>query len=194
MYKKLPQEFYLNPNVLELAKSLLGKVLCTNINGVLTSGIITETEAYNGEVDKASHTYGGRRTARTETMYCTGGVAYVYLCYGIHHLFNVVSNVAGNSEAVLIRAIKPLDGLETQQKRRNLKKLDKNSFIGPGKVSKALGIDKTMDGESLLESTIWIEDRDYKPLSEKIITGPRVGIDYAEEDALLPYRFQYFGF
>ena len=194
MNNKLPPSYYLNPNVVELSKLLIGKVLCTNINGIFTSGIITETEAYNGENDKASHAYGGKRTNRTETMFAEGGIAYVYLCYGIHYLFNVVCNQTNIPEAVLIRAIKPLDGIETQKQRRNLKKFDRDSFVGPGKVSKALGIDKNLNGVSLVEDLVWIEDRGMKISPDEIVIGPRVGIDYAEEDALLPYRFQYLGF
>lgn len=191
---KLPLAYYLNSNVIELSKSLLGKVLCTNVNGQLTSGIISETEAYNGIHDKASHAYGNRRTNRTETMYEKGGISYIYLCYGIHYLFNVVSNNAEIPEAVLIRAIQPLDGIDIQKQRRKLKKFDKNSFTGPGKVTKALAITKLLNGKSLLDNEIWIEDRGFKIKEENIVVGPRVGIDYAEEDALLPYRFQYFGF
>jgi DNA-3-methyladenine glycosylase len=117
---KLPVDFYLQPDVVQVAKNLLGKLLITKIGKQTTSGIIVETEAYAGKIDKASHAYGGKFTSRTQTMYQPGGVSYVYLCYGIHHLFNVVTNVEGTPDAVLIRAIEPLDGIETMLKRSGL--------------------------------------------------------------------------
>ena len=109
---KLQKDFYQREDVLTISRELLGKVLCTQFEGELTSGIIVETEAYAGETDQASHTYGGRRTLRTEVMYAPGGVSYIYLCYGIHHLFNVVTNFEGIPHAILIRAIKPIDGID----------------------------------------------------------------------------------
>lgn len=188
---KLSTEFYLQKDVVDLSKQLIGKVLCTSIQGEFTSGIIAETEAYAGELDKASHAYNGRRTARTEVMYAKGGISYVYLCYGIHHLFNVVSNDENVPHAVLIRGIEPLDGLDIILKRRGVIKSKKNICIGPGKVAQALGIDLTINAESLQGNRVWIEDRLIPVDTKKIISGPRVGVDYAEEDALLPYRFQY---
>src|ERR1017187_7820728 len=122
---KLKREFYLREDVVQIAKELLGKVLFTNIGGKITAGIITETEAYAGITDKASHAYNNRRTPRTETMYAEGGVAYVYLCYGIHHLFNVVTAQKDTPHAVLIRAIKPIEGIPAILKRRNKTKIDK---------------------------------------------------------------------
>jgi DNA-3-methyladenine glycosylase len=190
--RKLPLSFYLREDVVQISKDLLGKYLCTNINGEITSGIITETEAYAGAIDKASHAYGNRRTNRTEIMFGEGGTAYVYLCYGIHHLFNVVTNYDGIPHAVLIRAIKPVEGIPTILKRRNMLTLKPNVSAGPGTVSQALGIKTTHTGISLLEDTIWIEDRGFKVKEDDITSGPRVGIDYAEEDALLPYRFRIF--
>src|SRR5688572_7863163 len=102
---KLKRDFYTREDVVLVAKELLGKVLCTKWNGKTTSGIITETEAYEGITDRASHAYRGRRTERTEIMYSEGGTAYVYLCYGMHHLFNVVTNKKDIPHAVLIRAV-----------------------------------------------------------------------------------------
>ena len=131
---KLTRDFYLQEDVVKISRELLGKVLCTKFNGKFTSGIITETEAYAGIPDKASHAYNGRRTKRTEVMYGMGGTAYVYLCYGIHHLFNIVTNKKDIPHAVLIRAVKPLDGIDLILKRRNQKKLTEKISSGPGTV------------------------------------------------------------
>lgn len=185
----IPALYYQNENVVAIARDLLGKVITTHIQGQLTSGIITETEAYAGVVDKASHAYGGRRTNRTEIMYSNGGVSYVYLCYGIHHLFNIVTNKKDVPEAVLIRAIKPYDGLKEILHRRQAKTLIKNLCIGPGKVSKALGIDLTHNNLMLTGKTIWLKDDGIKIKPAHINVGPRIGVDYAGEDAKLPYRF-----
>jgi len=172
-----------------VAKSLLGKYLFTFFDDGMTGGIITETEAYNGIVDKASHAYNGRRTARTEIMYAPGGTAYVYLCYGIHSLFNVVTNKPGVPHAVLIRAIKPTHGIELMLKRRNLLVPNKTLTSGPGTVSQALGIHYAQSGLSLNGKTIWIEDKKLVPADSEIRITPRIGVDYAGEDAKLPYRF-----
>ena len=188
--KKLSAHFYENTDVACIAKALLGKELCTRINGHITSGIITETEAYNGIIDKASHAYGGKFTNRTKTMYSAGGTAYVYLCYGIHHLFNVVTNVAGVPHAVLIRNIKPIKGIDTMLERRNKKQFDKTFSTGPGTLSQALGITtNTHNGISLFGDEIWIEDNGVTIFDKDIKITPRIGIDYAGEDAKLPYRF-----
>ena len=186
---KLVTEFYLRNDVVAISRELLGKVLCTNLNGVRTEAIITETEAYAGIADKASHAYGDRRTKRTEPMYGPGGTAYVYLCYGIHHLFNVVTNDEGVPHAVLVRAGKPVEGLDEILLRRNRTKVDKTLMGGPGTVSQALGIKTDMTGTSLRGRRIWIEDRGMTVLDKDISVGPRVGVDYAQEDAARPYRF-----
>jgi len=186
---KLPLEYYLTGNVVELAKDLIGKGLYTCIDGRLTGGIITETEAYAGVSDKGSHAYGGRFTKRTEVMFRHGGVAYVYLCYGIHALFNVVTNVEGNPDAVLIRGIKPTVGIEDIRRRQTNTNQGKGLVNGPGKVSKALGIEVLHTGTDLTGNIIWIEDQGINPGSENIISTTRIGIAYAAEDALLPYRF-----
>lgn len=190
---RLSQEYFQNTDTVWLAKDLLGKVICSHINGVLTSGIILETEAYLGVEDKASHAYANRYTSRTKTMYEAGGVAYVYLCYGIHHLFNIVNHQAGVPHAILIRSIQAMDGLESILKRRKVRKANKNYLNGPGKVAQALGIDISHNGISLSGPELWLEDRGLKINKSAIISGARVGIDYAEEDALLPYRFIYRG-
>jgi len=186
---KLTQEFYLRDNVVEIARDLLGKVLCTRLDARLTKIVITETEAYAGETDKASHTYGGRRTKRTEPMYGRGGLAYVYLCYGIHHLFNVVTNVSGTPHAVLIRAGHPCVGEKIMLTRRNRPVADVRLLGGPGSLTKALGITTNLTGTSLLGRQVWIEDHGITPDESSIAIGPRIGVDYAEEDADCPYRF-----
>ncbi|HWY37743.1 MAG TPA: DNA-3-methyladenine glycosylase [Bacteroidia bacterium] len=186
---KLKRAYYLHEDVVWVAKDLLGKGLYTRINGKITGGIITETEAYAGVTDKASHAFGGRRTARNEIMYAGGGAAYIYLCYGIHHLFNVVTNRQDVPHAVLVRAIKPVTGIDTILKRRKQKALAKNTSGGPGTVSQALGIHTGFNGTSLAGKTIWLQDEGIKADQKKIVSGPRIGVDYAGEDAKLPYRF-----
>lgn len=186
---KVPLEFYVRDDVVQISRDLLGKVLCTKINGQVTKAIITETEAYAGVKDKASHAYGGRRTKRTEPLYAPGGIAYVYLCYGIHHLFNVVTNEAETPHAVLIRAGKPLEQLDLMQERRRKKQIDKTLLAGPGSLSQALAITTDLTGTSLLGDQIWIEDHNYLIDREQVVAGPRVGIGYAGEDAVRPYRF-----
>jgi len=186
--KKLPNDFYRQEDVLKISKELLGKSLITKIDGKLTGGIITETEAYEGITDKASHAYGDRRTKRTEIMYANGGVSYVYLCYGIHHLFNVVTHIKDVPHAVLIRSILPTIGLPFMIERRNKKNYYTGITTGPGTVTQALGISTSHSGIDLNGNTIWISDEGIE--TPNIETGPRIGIAYAQEDALLPYRFQ----
>ena len=186
---KLPESFYLNTDVVYLSKNLLGKYLFTYIDGVNTGGYIVETEAYNGIIDRASHSYGNRITPRTKTMFMQGGVAYVYLCYGIHEMFNIVTSVEGQPHAILIRAIQPTEGIEAMLYRRNMVALKPNITQGPGSVAKALGISRAINAISLQSDTLWIEDRRLAFTDEEIAAVPRVGVDYAGEDALLPYRF-----
>lgn len=192
----LPRSFYLRPDVVTLAQELLGRRLCTRINGNVTSGIITETEAYAGIEDKASHAWNGRRTERTEVMFGPGGFAYVYLCYGIHSLFNVVTNRKGVPHAILIRAIMPSTGRFTMLERLKKNNLSGKMISGPGNVAKALGIhyshsglDLTIKPSGIHEAGIWIEDhRTMKP-GDRVEATTRVGVGYAGKDALLPYRF-----
>jgi len=181
--------FYQRRNVVQIAKELLGKVLVTNLNGVYTSGMIVETEAYEGASDKASHAYNHRRTTRTEIMYAQGGVAYVYLCYGIHHLFNVVTHSEGTPHAVLIRAIEPIDGTDIMLQRRKKEKFSPILTAGPGAMSEALGIKTLHSGQRLDGHEIYIEDRGIKIPKTSVISTTRVGVAYAQEDAYLPYRF-----
>ncbi|HEK21263.1 MULTISPECIES: DNA-3-methyladenine glycosylase [unclassified Mucilaginibacter] len=186
---KLPEEYYESQDVVALSRDLLGKYLFTCINGELTGGYIVETEAYAGINDKASHAFGGRFTPRTQTMYKQGGIIYVYLCYGIHEMLNVVVSAQDVPHAILIRAIQPTDGLEVMMRRRNMASLKPNLTRGPGSVAKALGISRKINAESLQSETIWIEDRGSIFIDEQIAAVPRIGVDYAGDDALLPYRF-----
>jgi DNA-3-methyladenine glycosylase len=186
---RLALSYYLNQDVLFLAKDLLGKVLYTQIEGEITAGIIVETEAYFGIRDKASHAYGGRRTNRTETLYRQGGISYVYLCYGIHNLFNIVSSVEGEPHAVLIRAIEPLVGIAAIEARRNMPATKAAISSGPGSAAKALGIDRSFNEKELTGEEIWVEDHGIRYPDDAIAAVPRVGVAYAQEDALLPWRF-----
>jgi len=186
---KLPYSYFQNSDVNFLAADLLGKYLITSIGDIVTGGIITETEAYKGVEDKASHAYGGRFTNRTQTMYEDGGLSYVYLCYGIHHLFNVVTGSKGVPHAVLIRGLEPVIGLEHMLERRKMTSLKPNLTAGPGALARAMGIDKNLNAADLQGEQIWIEDRGLHFRNEEIIACPRVGVDYAEDHALLPWRY-----
>lgn len=187
--QKLSKDFYSGTDVLGIARELLGKILVSRQDGYTCSGRIVELEAYAGISDKASHAYGGRRTNRTEIMYASGGVAYVYLCYGIHHLFNVVTGEKDTPHAILIRALEPLEGTEKMLQRTGRKKADHTLMSGPGRLSKALGIHKGMSGQSLLSGSLFITDDGFRPAKNTVLTGPRIGVEYAGADALLPYRF-----
>lgn len=185
---KLPREFYLRSKVLIVARDLLGKLLVVpGPNGERVSGKIVEVEAYRGPEDRASHAYGGRRTKRTETMYRAGGVAYVYFVYGMYFQFNVVSAVEDTPHAILVRALEPVEGIETMRARRHAHK-DHNLTSGPGKLCIAMGIDRELDGADLLGSHVWLEE--YERVSpRRIARGPRIGIDYAEQWIDKPWRF-----
>ena len=186
---KLSNSFYQRRNVLKISKDLLGKLICTKINGKFTSGIITDVEAYRGTNDKASHAYNNKKTSRTKIMYENGGITYVYLCYGIHYLFNVITNKKNIADAILIRGIKPTNGLEIMMKRRNKNTINQKFTSGPAMVTQALGINLNHNNMSLQKNLIWIEDIDKKIKNNNIISTARIGIDYAGNDALLPYRF-----
>lgn len=182
----LAPDFYQQPNVVAIARKLLGKVLITRINGEVTAGRIIETEAYSYK-ERGCHAYNNKQTPRNEIMFVMGGVAYVYLCYGMHNLFNIVTNKTGKAEAVLIRALEPVAGQEVMLARMNTKKLNRITS-GPGKLTRAFGIDRSLNGISLLNSKITLEDA--APInSKKIVATTRIGIDYAGTDALLPWRF-----
>lgn len=184
---KLPQSFYRREDVTDVARDLVGKIIYTRFNGLITGGRIVEAEAYCGAVDRASHAYPNKMTNRTSVMFKPGGLSYVYLCYGIHHLFNIVTNIEGKPDAVLIRAIEPLIGIDKMIERRNIRKMDQLTS-GPGKLTKALGITTEHYGISLIGSKIWLEEEDNTPVS-KILSTTRIGVDYAREDARLPWRF-----
>ena len=188
-WQKLPASFYIRSNVVQIARELLGKILVSHFDNVLTAGRIVETEAYNGIIDKASHAFGGRRTNRTAVMYGAGGAAYVYFCYGMHHLFNVVTNAADVPHAVLVRALEPVIGIEEMLLRTGKQKADYTLTKGPGNVAKALGIGKKHTACSLSGAQLFIADDGFKLQEENIIATPRIGVAYAGEDALLPYRF-----
>ncbi|HEV2483199.1 MAG TPA: DNA-3-methyladenine glycosylase [Puia sp.] len=187
--RPLPDPFYDRANVVTVARELLGKVLVTEFGGQRTSGRIVEVEAYNGVVDRASHAWNGRRTKRTEVMYGAGGRAYVYLIYGIHHLFNVVTNRLGVPHAVLVRALEPLEGIPVMLERTGKPRLDHTLTRGPGNLSRALGLLTTHTGTSLAGGEIWIGDDGTRVPRSQIVVTPRIGVDYAGDDARLPYRF-----
>lgn len=191
-YARLPRSFFLNSDVVQVSKALLGKYLLSYIDGSLCSGKIVETEAYRAPDDKACHAYNNRRTERTKVMFERGGLAYVYLCYGIHHLFNVVTAKQEEAQAVLIRAIEPVDNIEKMLERRAFKQLKPQLTAGPGVMSKALGITTQHTGVDLLhpDSPIWIEDRGTTINENDIIASPRVGVAYAEECAHWDWRFR----
>jgi len=187
--KKLPNTFYHRDAVLDIARELLGKILVTRLDGLYTSGRIVETEAYAGVVDKASHAYGGRRTARTEVMYQQGGSAYVYLCYGIHQMFNVVTNKKEIPHAILIRGLEPVDGIDIMLRRTGKKKLDNTLTRGPGNLAKAMGLSTQHSGHVLSGDEIYIADDGFRPEKNAIAITTRIGVEYAAEDAKLLYRF-----
>lgn len=186
VYEKITESFYLNPDVVQVARELLGKYLFTNIDGKLTAAKIVETEAYNGRNDQACHAF-ERRTKRTEIMYERGGKAYVYLCYGIHHLFNIVTNEEGLADAVLVRAVEPVVGLDAMITRRGKKMKPEKLTAGPGTLSQAMGIDRNLNGCDLQGDQIWLAQGPNE--SFEIAIDRRIGVDYAGEDALLPWRF-----
>lgn len=186
---KISQDYFENKDVLFLAEDLLGKYIFTLFDGQITGGIITETEAYRGITDRASHAFNGRRTQRNEVMYARGGILYVYLCYGIHHLSNIVTNKEGIPDAILLRAIVPTHGEELILKRTGKRKITPDILVGPGKLSKGLGISTAMNGLAIGSEKIWLEDRQKDVNKNYISKLPRIGVDYAAEDALLPYRF-----
>lgn len=188
--KILPLDYYKSHDVVFLSRDLLGKFLFTQIDSIITGGMIIETEAYRAPEDRASHAYGNRRTKRNEIMYSEGGVSYVYQCYGIHALFNIVTNDIGIPHAILIRAIEPTVGIDEMLRRRKKDKIDRTLSGGPGTLTQALGITCKDNGLSLAGPRIWIENRGVYVPPESIISSPRVGVDYAGEDALLPWRFR----
>jgi DNA-3-methyladenine glycosylase len=184
---KLDQHFYKQKDVVKIARELIGKVLYTRVDKTITSGRIVETEAYSWK-ERGCHAYGAKRTQRTSVMFEEGGRSYVYLCYGMHNLFNIVTNVEGVAEAVLIRALEPLAGINVMQSRRGSTIAIRHLTSGPGKLTRSMGIDRTWNGKVLTENEIWVED--VGKISSKLIEASlRIGIDYAGDDAKLPWRF-----
>lgn len=185
---RLPRSFYQSSDVVKIARALLGKKLVTRINGQVTSGIITETEAYH-ESEKACHAYNGRKTPRTEVLFESGGMSYVYLCYGIHNLFNVVTGQKGEAAAVLVRAIAPSEGMSAMLDRRSMDRLESRLSAGPGMLTQALGLTLKNNRASLTSDRgLWIEPS-VEIDARQILVSSRIGVDYAEEDAYLPWRF-----
>lgn len=187
--QKLPLPFYRRQQVVKVAKALMGKLLVTYFDGELCVGRITETEAYDGVNDRASHAWNGRYTPRTATMYQPGGIAYVYLCYGIHHLFNVVTGLENHPQAVLIRSVEPLKGINTMLMRTGKKQVNKLLCAGPGNVSKAMGIHSLHNAANLQSKELFIADDRFAFPSRQILATPRIGVDFAGDHAQWPYRF-----
>lgn len=187
--KRLSRSFYERTDVVSIAKELLGKIVATNMNGIRTCGRIVETEAYVAFTDKASHSYNGRRTAKNEHMYSPAGTSYIYICYGIHQMLNIVTNKKDVPDAVLIRALEPMEGIEAMLLRTGKSTLDNTLTKGPGNVGKAMGLFKHHSGMNLMDETISLYKDQYLLKEENIGISKRIGVDYAGDDALLPYRF-----
>ena len=187
--KKLTIDFYNRDNVIEIARELLGKIVTTNFAGEITSGRIVETEAYKAFTDKASHAFGGRRTIRNEHMYAPAATVYIYVCYGLHQMLNIVTNRENIPDAILVRAIEPLEGIDVMLQRTGKKIGDNTLTRGPGNVGKALGIHKIYSGTDLTGETIFLAEDNYRLVEEEVGESHRIGVNYAGEDALLPYRF-----
>ncbi|MCU0403065.1 MAG: DNA-3-methyladenine glycosylase [Chitinophagaceae bacterium] len=186
----LPIKYFQQENTLLLAKDLIGKILVTHFGQGLTSGRIVETEAYLGENDRASHAFGNRRTARTEAMYLEGGHSYIYLCYGIHHLFNIVTHRKDVPHAILIRGLEPMEGIDLMMQRRKKAKFEPSLSRGPGSLAQAMGLHTSQSGKPLDPSgSVYLTSDDHTFQPDRIDCGPRIGVAYAAQDALLPYRF-----
>jgi DNA-3-methyladenine glycosylase len=185
--KAIPKEFFLSEDVVGMAKALLGKILLVKSASECRAGIIAETEAYEGITDRASHAFNNKMTHRTSVMYREGGCCYVYLCYGLHHLFNVVTGPAGQPHAILIRGVKPLYVQELLTGKTRVD-FDDKIANGPGKMSKWMGISMELNGTVLNAHQVWLINPE-KEQDVEIIQTQRVGVEYAGEDALLPYRF-----
>ncbi len=187
--KKIPLSFYIRKDVVGIARELVGKIVVTQFDGSITSGRIVETEAYVAHIDKASHSFGGRRTAKNEHMYASAGTAYVYICYGMHQMLNVVTNDKDVPDAVLIRAVEPLEGVDIMLQRTGKPKLDFTLTKGPGNVGKALGIFKKHSGLHLLDDEIYLAEDGFKTKVNEIGISKRIGVESAFPDSELPYRF-----
>ncbi|MGV3684922.1 MAG: DNA-3-methyladenine glycosylase [Daejeonella sp.] len=189
MANKLPLEFYRQDDVLLVARQLLGKHLYSFVDGQLTGGIIIETEAYKGPEDRGSHAYNNKRTARNEMMYAPGGVAYMYICYGIHDMLNIVTGLAETSHAALIRAVEPIEGVGIMRARRNVFNDDRRLCQGPGALTKAMGLTKLHNGTDLQGDTIWLEDRGLHFIDDQVHASARVGMNFDGPYKTIPWRF-----
>lgn len=187
--KLLDKSFYNRKNVLQVARDLLGKILITQLDDVRTSGRIVETEAYAGVGDRASHAFGGRRTARSEHLYGEPGTVYIYISYGMHHLFNVITNKKDTPHGVLIRALEPMEGVEHMLDRTGKLSGDFSITKGPGNLSRAMGMTKIHSGGNVFSKEIFIADDGMRYKKNEIIITKRIGVEGAREDAELPYRF-----
>ena len=191
--KKLGESFYNRTDVNLVARDLLGKILVTKFDGQLTSGRIVETEAYSGINDRASHAFGGRRNERLEPIYSKAGTVYMYICYGLHHLFNVVTNKSGIPHCVLVRALEPLQGIDIMLGRTGRVEAGHSLTRGPGNLSRALGLNKMHSNGNLLSDEIYISDDGTRYGEDELRITTRIGIDGAGPDALLPYRYIVWG-
>lgn len=189
---RIGRDFFSSEDVVSIAKDLLGKVLYARHDPGLTAGRIVETEAYKAPEDQASHAWNNRHTPRTEVMFGGPGVAYVYICYGIHHLFNIITGPVNVPHAILIRAIEPIEGHDLMLDRRGMTTLEPKLTAGPGSLSVAMGFVKDQTGTVLYKSNsnIWLEDDGFTPGSNQIIASTRVGVESAGESAKLPWRFR----
>ncbi len=187
--QKLPPEFYRREDVISIARELLGKHVFSTVDGQLTGGLIVETEAYTGPEDRGSHAYLGRRTPKNDMMYSAGGVAYMYICYGIHDMLNVVTGTEGSSHAILVRAIEPTTGIDIMRERRNIFNNDRRLCQGPGALARALGLAKLHNGVSLQSDLLWIEDSGIRVEEEDIIASARIGLSFQGPYRDVPWRF-----
>lgn len=186
---KLPVEFYRQDDVVSVARQLLGKHLYSFVDGQLTGGVIVETEAYRGPEDRGSHAYNGKRTPRNEMMYQAGGVAYMYICYGIHDMLNIVTGIEGISHAALIRAIEPTEGLEVMRIRRGIFDQDGRLCRGPGALAKSLGLTKLHNGVDLQKDTIWLTDEGLNYRDDQVVSSARVGMNFDGPYKSIAWRF-----
>jgi DNA-3-methyladenine glycosylase len=187
--QKLKLNFYDRENVVTIAQELLGKILVTQIGGQRCSGRIVETEAYAGINDRACHAFEGKRTVRSEHLYGEPGTLYVYICYGMHHLVNVITNKKDIPHAVLIRALEPLEGVEEMLERTGKVSLDFTLTKGPGNVARAMGLSKSHSGGNFFSDAFFLEDDGTRYKKDQILATKRIGVESAREDAELPYRF-----
>ena len=186
--RKLDRADFASADTPRVARYFLGKFLCVRAPDGYAEGMITETEAYSGPEDAACHAFGNRRTPRTEIMYAPGGVSYVYLCYGLHRMFNIVTGPLDLPQAVLVRAVRITAGHEMVRNRRSGVP-EKGWASGPGRVCTALGIGLGHNAVDLAGESIWLEDRGVRPAPRKVARTPRIGVDYAGEWAAKPWRF-----